>query len=217
MSGGLHTVQWRFQFWFSLPHWLCDLCTRYLISNACILLSMSAVIVHVPHAYKNIWTFTHQSDLSSTMTPIEFHLGNKRDEEEDGEEEEEEDCAFQYRYHYFPQTNKQKPTHPESHFSRRPARPDLSEHSQSPLLELGHIQTPVLQLQVQRTPVCRLLRHGSGPKNNCIRVFRSACTVVDPTSNDVVTSLENPGLFLGLPYAPRNQRGCQPKFTDGLD
>ena len=26
-SGGLHTAWWRFQFWLSLPHWLC--CTRY--------------------------------------------------------------------------------------------------------------------------------------------------------------------------------------------
>ena len=29
MSGGLHTARWSFQFWLSLPHWLCDLCTRY--------------------------------------------------------------------------------------------------------------------------------------------------------------------------------------------
>ena len=28
-SGCLHTTWWRFQFWLSLPHWLCDLCTRY--------------------------------------------------------------------------------------------------------------------------------------------------------------------------------------------
>ena len=27
-SGGLHMARWRFQFWFSLPYWLCDLCTR---------------------------------------------------------------------------------------------------------------------------------------------------------------------------------------------
>ena len=29
-SGGLHTARWRFQFWISLPHWLCDLCAKYL-------------------------------------------------------------------------------------------------------------------------------------------------------------------------------------------
>ena len=28
-SRGLQTARWHFQFWFSLPHWLCDLCTRY--------------------------------------------------------------------------------------------------------------------------------------------------------------------------------------------
>ena len=28
-SGGLHTARWHFQFWLSLPHWLCDLCMRY--------------------------------------------------------------------------------------------------------------------------------------------------------------------------------------------
>ena len=28
-SSCLHTAQWRFQFWLSLPRWLCDLCTRY--------------------------------------------------------------------------------------------------------------------------------------------------------------------------------------------
>ena len=54
-------ARWHFQFSLSLPHWLCDLCTRllrslwkHLISNACILLSMFAVMVHVSHAYKNM-------------------------------------------------------------------------------------------------------------------------------------------------------------------
>ena len=29
-SRDFSAVRWRFQFWFSLPHWLCDLCTIYL-------------------------------------------------------------------------------------------------------------------------------------------------------------------------------------------
>ena len=28
-KSGLHTAQWHFQVWFSLPCWLCNLCTRY--------------------------------------------------------------------------------------------------------------------------------------------------------------------------------------------
>ena len=28
-SGSLQAARWRFQFWLSLSHWLCDLCTRY--------------------------------------------------------------------------------------------------------------------------------------------------------------------------------------------
>ena len=28
-KSGLHTAQWRFHFWLSLPHWLYDLCMRY--------------------------------------------------------------------------------------------------------------------------------------------------------------------------------------------
>ena len=29
----LHAAWWRFQFWLSLPHWFCDLCTRYHVEN----------------------------------------------------------------------------------------------------------------------------------------------------------------------------------------
>ena len=28
-SGGLYMARWRLRFWFSLPHWSCNLCTRY--------------------------------------------------------------------------------------------------------------------------------------------------------------------------------------------
>ena len=46
-------ARWRFQFWLSLPLWICDLprsLRKHLISNACIL-SMSAVKVHVLQKY----------------------------------------------------------------------------------------------------------------------------------------------------------------------
>ena len=60
-------ARWRFQFWLSLPHWLCDLCTRYQgvcgnISSPMpvpffqCLLSWSTF-----HMHAKIWT--HQSDL----------------------------------------------------------------------------------------------------------------------------------------------------------
>ena len=58
-SGGLHTARWRFQVWLSLlvmwslyeiPRSL----RKHLDSNACIFLSMSAVMVHISHAYKHM-------------------------------------------------------------------------------------------------------------------------------------------------------------------
>ena len=66
LKSGLFGARWHFQFWFSLPFWLCDLCIRHQgvcgsISSPlhvsffqCLLLWSAVLVCMVSHAYKNI-------------------------------------------------------------------------------------------------------------------------------------------------------------------
>ena len=74
-SGGLHTSRWHFQFWLSLPHWLCDLYTRYreVCENISSLMPVSffqcLLLWSTFHMQTKIWTWpgTHLSLILELM------------------------------------------------------------------------------------------------------------------------------------------------------
>ena len=77
-------ARWRFQFWLSLPHWLCDLCTRYRgvcgnisspmpVSFFQCLLLWSTFHMHTKYGHGQ---GMHQSDGDVLVVPDDFKFGH---------------------------------------------------------------------------------------------------------------------------------------------
>ena len=69
--GRYHRAQWCFQFWLSLPHWFCDLCTRYrgvcgnILPPVPVSFFQCLLLWSMFHMHTKIWTWPGNASVWS--------------------------------------------------------------------------------------------------------------------------------------------------------
>ena len=85
LQSGLHAARWRFQIWLSLPHWSCDLCTRYrrvcrnIPSPMPVSLFQCLLLWSTFHMHTQIWTWpgnASEADGDVLVVPNDFWFGH---------------------------------------------------------------------------------------------------------------------------------------------